>query len=566
MNSDPQLSSSPTAPSLRDGRSLGIDRLATALAIAIIVAGIVPRWAMIDRFYLDFDESMHFQAAKESTLVDTYWASRAYTHPPLVFLLYHLWLPFGESELMLRLPALVLGVAGLWVGYIWLRQMTDPWSALAGLMLLTFSLPMIHIAIQMRGYTLLLLLIFGGLYLREQSLRAGSIPLLIAATVCFTLAMLAHYATAWVLLTLGILTLVRFADGGVRRAYVASWAGTQIVLAAIAVGLLLDHALSFQGTRTQQELWANWLMDVPFQPGRLYAFKATIWKLLRLLDFIAARWWPLLFVVLIAGIISLYRSARRTHLSTWRAAEQCGLVVLPLILAAALFALKIYPLGATRHNLWLMPFLVLGVAAGVRPLFAGRARWLGAGALLALAIWTVDVPVREITRVNNQDTPEKLHQFAQLVRDTIPQGELLLVDDSTRNVLDYYLARDSVNHGRDLGHGFRQYDLAGYRVVALPDFHFYYANFSGKSATLAELLGNHAAHPLWIVYLGYDLPEMQLRALATRLPPGRMLERHSLPELDNQLLRVQLTGPSPTAETAQQASAVEAESVQEDGT
>src|SRR5690606_9123831 len=66
--------------------------LAVWLLIAgIILSGLVFRFLLLNAFYLDFDEAMHFQVAREASLSDAWVASRIHTHPPLVFLFYHYW-------------------------------------------------------------------------------------------------------------------------------------------------------------------------------------------------------------------------------------------------------------------------------------------------------------------------------------------------------------------------------------------------------------------------------------------------------------------------------------------
>ena len=46
------------------------------LVTGIIISGLVFRLMLLDAFFLDFDESMHFQAAREVSLYDAWIASR----------------------------------------------------------------------------------------------------------------------------------------------------------------------------------------------------------------------------------------------------------------------------------------------------------------------------------------------------------------------------------------------------------------------------------------------------------------------------------------------------------
>src|SRR5262245_56343318 len=96
----------------------------TALAILIILAGLFVRLHLAQQSYLHTDEAMHFVAANEPTLVGSWEASRIHTHPPMAFVLYHVWLKFGDSEWFLRLPSIVAGGIAVWTAYLWLTRLT----------------------------------------------------------------------------------------------------------------------------------------------------------------------------------------------------------------------------------------------------------------------------------------------------------------------------------------------------------------------------------------------------------------------------------------------------------
>lgn len=369
-------------------------RGATALALGIVVIATILRWNLIDKFYLDFDESMHFQVAKEPTVGAAYRASRIHTHPPLIFLVYHFWVAVGDSETILRIPSLVFGVVALWMGYLWLRAMTDEWSALIGLSLLAFSLPMIEISVQMRGYTLWLLFVLAGLYYRERAFMGQSPVLLIYASLCMGCALLTHYATAWILLVVGLLGIARIIGLRVQRRLVIVWAGNQSMLAVISVWLLVDHASQFQGSLIQRELWALWRASVPFSPGQLFLLKAVIWKLLQFSVYLAGLGWPLVLIGLFTGTIASWQLARLKSSSLYLAISQSGMIFLPVLLAILLCVQQIYFLGGTRHSLWLIPWFSLGLSVTVQWLHRVLTRkWSIALAILCVLACGVQVSI-----------------------------------------------------------------------------------------------------------------------------------------------------------------------------
>lgn len=515
-----------------------------ALALAIVVGATILRWSLIDKFYLDFDESMHFQVAKEPTVAAAYRASRIHTHPPLIFLVYHFWAAVGNTETILRLPSLIFGILGLWMGYLWLRILTDEWSALIGLSLLAFSLPMIEISVQMRGYTLWLLLIFAGLYYRERAFLMVSPVLLIYASICMALALLTHYATAWILLVVGLLDIARIIGLRVQQRVVMVWVVNQLMLAAISGWLLVDHASQFRGSLIQREMWANWRASVPFSPSELFLLKAAIWKLFQFSAYIAGLAWPLVLISLFTGTIALWQLARSKFSSSYLVISQSGMIMLPVLLAIGLCVQQVYVLGGTRHSLWLIPWFSLGMSATVQWLNRMlNQMWRFALATLCVVACAFQASINYHQIADTRYTIRNIEAFVDLIRQKIPRHEPILTDDCTRNVMDYYLARETLNHGRTKPHGYKEYIMDDYQIISIPRFHFYYTSLQRHWQQLSDVLGDRAEHPIWIVYLGYDIPMMQLEQLSTRLPTGRLLARYPLNAFGAELLQVQLSLP-----------------------
>jgi hypothetical protein len=138
-----------------------------------------------------------------------------------------------------------------------------------------------------------------------------------------------------------------------------------------------------------------------------------------------------------------------------------------------------------------------------------------------------------------------MRQTAALIQRTIPRGSLILTDDSTRNVLDYYLARDTVNHGRALEGGYVEYDLGGYRVVTVPRFHFFQYPLRDDLPRYQAAVGEAAFQPLWVVYLGFEQPHNSVRNIGGLLPPLKVLEHRAV--RDNHLLHVCFNAPDARA-------------------
>jgi hypothetical protein len=513
--------------------------------VAIIVLGVALRIPLLNAFFLDFDESMHFQVAKEPTLAAAFESSRQHTHPPLAFLLFHLCQPLGDTEPVLRLPSLVLTVAALWMAFLWLQRLVGRTGALVGLCVLTFSLPMVHLSALMRGYYLLLMFVFSALYLQEGLLGSHAVRHVVAFGACLALAMLTHYAAAWIILVLGVGMLLRVLSGTLPRRVVLAWAGTQLVLAAICVGLYVSHVERFVGTAGQREMWDYWLDSIPLRSSALYPVKLFVVQLCRFYNFIAGPPWMLCSLLVATGAVCLGRAEYRRTRSWLLAAERVSLVVLPLLLAGVLLNYRVYPLGPTRHSVWLMPAVAAGIAAASQAFLARHGRLARTAAVGCLAAWIVWTPLRTIHGLSTTQTPALMRQTAALIQRTIPRGSLILTDDSTRNVLDYYLARDTVNHGRALEGGYVEYDLGGYRVVTVPRFHFFQYPLRDDLPRYQAAVGEAAFQPLWVVYLGFEQPHNSVRNIGGLLPPLQVLEHRAVS--DNHLLHVCFNAPDARA-------------------
>jgi hypothetical protein len=520
-------------------------RWATALAVAIILGGAAVRVMMLEKSFFSFDEAMHLEVAREATLTETYQAGRAHTHPPLIFLLYHLWLPVGDSEFILRIPSLICGVLGLCVAYLWLRAATNAKAALVGLFVLAFTPAMIELAIEMRGYTLWLLFLFAGLYCREVAFQRQSVAGLAWMTIWLALAMLTHYATAWVLFVLGVLTLIRLTSGRDSRRLAAWWIASQVLLAGLTGVLLIDHAIQSSQTRIAQEMWIYWLEGIPFKSGRLLELKRTIWSLFCFHYYIFGSWWVASLPLIVIGAVWQYRETARQTGSRVLALAASGLAWLPLSLGVLLFVTRVYPLGASRHSAWLLPSVALTASICCVPLLRRWPRGASVAVGLALLVWAGDVTVRRyLLPPPGAYSPPNLVQLAEQFRERIPRNEPVVTDGLTYYVLDYYLDRCALHERRDLGHGYAEHFIDGYRIITVPGSHLSQVNLKDTWPELVQALGEQVERPVWVVYFGFNRKEKELRKLAPSLPVGRWITRHPLPKIDGEMVRVQLRAPA----------------------
>ncbi|WP_417392576.1 ArnT family glycosyltransferase [Gimesia sp.] len=508
---------------------------------AIIFVGLVIRINLLDLLFLGYDEAMHFQAARAASVADVVQASRIYTHPPLIFLFYHYWLILGDSEWLLRLPSLLFCIPALVFGFMWLKQLLGPRPALVGLTFLTFSPPMIHLSVVMRGYTLMLMFFFAALYFQERFFREQSLPALVASGLCLTLAMLTHYATAWFLLVLGILGVFRVLSRTLSWRAVTSWVILQFSLLGMCLALYFLHVRGFVNSQIQTDLWDVWLNysstgETPLRPVAQALIHAADY-----IKYIAGIFPILMGCLLLLGSFVLLLKGYRETGTKWIALERCLIVLLPLIIAGILFSYRIYPLGYTRHSIWLIPFTAAGFSAAAYPLLhrPGMIRSTSAG--LLLAFWVFLYPYQMVRSLETTQTPAMAQEVVSLIKNTIPAETLIITDDSTRNVLEYYLAGREESQITPLSEGFIEYQIGDYRVVTIPEFHFFLYDFKADWDSFQQALGEDATKPLWVCYIGFKNPRNAPQRLFQSFPPRRILEKANYQ--DNYLFQLELKPP-----------------------
>ncbi|WP_339682603.1 ArnT family glycosyltransferase [Gimesia maris] len=509
--------------------------------LVIILVGIVIRVNLLDLLFLGYDEAMHFQAARATNIADVMQASRIYTHPPLIFLFYHYWLILGDSEWLLRLPSLLFCVPALVFGFLWLKELLGPRPALVGLTFLTFSLPMIQLSIVVRGYTLMLMFFFVALYYQERFFRHESLPALIVSGLCLGLAMLTHYATAWFLLAIGLLALMRLFSGSLSRRAIVSWVFLQFALIGLCVGLYLLHVKGFVNSQIQSELWDVWLNYSSADQTKLRPAALTLIHTADYIKYVAGVNPILMGCLLLVGALVLLLKGYRESGSKWIAIERSLTVLLPMIIAAFLFNYRIYPLGYTRHSIWLIPFTAAGFSAAAYPLLRCPGVFRSACGVFLLGFWFYLYPYQVVRSLETTQTPAMAREVASLLKSTVPADSLIITDDSTRNVLEYYLMGREQTQMKPLEGGFMEYQMGDYRVITIPKFHFYLYDFKNEWEKYQQVLGEDATEPVWLTYIGFGNPRNTPQRLFRNFPPRKVLEKANY--LDNYIIKVEFIAP-----------------------
>jgi len=477
------------------------------LALGIIAAAFAIRLAYSASCYLNPDEGEHFGAARLSSWLETYHASLMLAHPPLFILVLHGILSLGRTELILRLPSLVGGTAALWLAFAWMRRSLGEIPALAGLGFMALSPAAISASIEVRQYGLLLCFVCGSLYATERTFTEHSTIWAIIQGLFLLGALLTHYTAIVVLLSLGLYVLLRLLLDGAPRRILFTIGVSQLILATLLGWLYFGHVRRSIVFGSAMDYLRHYYYAEARETPLGFAWRAlsgTFYYAVGVRRPLAF----LFMLVFLAGLAALL--AGRTKAPSLMAL----LVISPFVVGFAAAVSRVFPFAGSRHQTYLLPFLAAGISAALA--------WLRGRAVPLLLLGAVVAPlwVAHAAPENNmQALPIGAMTAAiEYIDRTVPRGSPLFVDDDTRDVLRYYLARNDTRLDTLRSEAGDEESLGGYRVVVprmasmMP---FRPDEVVEQVTASARSLGVPPGDPLWVVSAAWKEP-----SLASRLPAG----------------------------------------------
>jgi hypothetical protein len=476
-----ERSSPVTAPAAERWLRRNADRLALGFAVFVFAL----RVFSMRGTHLSADEALDFQIANLPGFGDVYRSSLTIAHPPLFFLILRSWLFFGKSELFLRLVPAFFGAAFLWAAYCWIRALLGKGAAFLGLVLLVLSPALWSLSGEIRSYTLLLFLMAASLALLEAAINARSARLMVLFSFALFLAILTHFAALWPFLAAALYALARFRDDPPPRRVVGVWAGFQGGAVLLFLYLYVTHVAKIRGSAFERGAITRWLRAEYFQPDQDHLVAFGLRQTGALFQFL----FSLPALAVLAGAAAAggvaYLAARKR--------PAVLLLVLPLLFGMGAAVLDLYPYGATRHSVYLLPFVAAAAGALGGAVTAGRL-WpavLAAGMLLPLSFWTLPVS-------RGQDLGGMTAAIARL-RSAAPLGSVLFADEQTFLLLSYYLGREGFTHRAPRPQGYWEDDAAGYRIVGSSIWIFSRAGLPRELDRFIRFYGLRRGQNLWIV-------------------------------------------------------------------
>lgn len=480
-----------------------LSRRSDLLAIFIVLVALALRLIEASQTYLNPDEALIFFISQPS---GWYERSLLYHHPPLFFLLLHYLQLFSDSESFLRLLPAIAGSLYPWVIWKWLVRQQYPHAAWVAFAVLEFSPNLISLSAQVRGYTLVLLLVSLALYYLEDALEAKGLRSLLISTVCSYLAILTEYSAAFAIGALGVYALVRLVPEARQIRFALAWSLSQIGALAIYAALYKSSIATLLATPAKDDLVSGYLSTAFPQPSQdlfIFSIAGTVKQFVYLSSSL-----PLGYIgaaLFAAGILFLCFAGNTGNQYRLRALAIAFGAAFVLALGAAL--LQLHPYGRSRQTAILTLFSAPGIAFGCEWLFRRfPVVSIPTAFLFAAACYLCATPDFSNIPKDRQQLPN-MAQAIQQMKAQLPVDALILADDETTWMLHYYLGDRQQSTPRHYANGMQESRISTYRSFS---FRWDHGSLEGIHRDLASLrmaLQVSLEQPVWVLDGGfYMLP------------------------------------------------------------
>jgi hypothetical protein len=478
-------------------------------AIIVVLVGFLARLWAASGIFLNPDEALHFRLANQPSLSLAYAQSATAAHPPLLILFLYYWRALGTSDLWLRLPSVIAGAIFCWVFFKWLTQVTDRLTGLIGLLFVSFLLPIIMLAAEVRQYALLLAFAVGALYFMDRAFAERSAGLMMASTLCLYLAMLTHYSAFLFAAALGIYALPCIFMQRVPMKVLITWACGQLGALALAVFLYKTHLSKIGAgeSRTVIEGWMTYIrrsyFDREHDNPLLFLVSHTFGVFQYLFGQLAVG--VVVGLLFVIGVFLLLREKSS-------ASRRLGLfVLLSFAVFGAASMVHVYPYGGTRHSaLLIMP----GIAAvSVAVLRLASRRWTRALAIAGVIVMLCLIfgKLRQPRMERADQRRKQMVAAIEFVQQNVAPSAPIFVDYQTDLVLGHYLCQERPVPLEIRPAGFEEFfcDKRHVASTGYPTWTFSSEKFPSDWENAVQALGLKPGDTVWVLQTGWgiDLPE-----------------------------------------------------------
>ncbi len=481
----------------------------TLWAYGLLAAGLFFRLWHASGTFLNSDEVMHFAAANQSSWAETYKASLTLSHPPLLIFVLHLWRGVGTSELILRMPSIIAGLAFCWLTFQWARILFGQGTAWIIYTLVLFLPTSIELSTEIRQYALLLAFAMASAYMLEHALAKNSAGSMWLSGGFLLLAIASHFSAFLFAPALGIYAVWRMAARNPGPRMVAAWIACQLAAAGLCAFFyftqirVLSHYFGGQDP-TQAWMANSYLGHSYFVPGRVNPILFIIGRTVGVFQYTLRQLLigDIGFVFFVAGVILLFRNkAVSTHASSRQLAT---LLLLPFAINCGAAMLRAYPYGGTRHSSFLLPFAVAGISVSLDRLARHKASWGIAIAAILSLVCRLSVAQKPPYFSSLDERAANMRAAIDFIRQ-LPHAEPIFADLQTSLMLGHYLCdqRPYVpDHSID---GFISYECGGHRVIASNTTYVFNAKtFHEKLQHLSAAYDLSPGSRIWVAQMGWN--------------------------------------------------------------
>jgi len=491
---------------------------AHAAAIAVILLGFLARLWTASGTFLNPDEALHFRLANQPSLQLAYQQSLTASHPPLLTVVLYFWRALGTSELWLRLPLVLAGLAFCWMFYKWLTNAAGNLTGFIGLLYVAFLPPVILLSAEIRQYPLLLAFLASALYFLQEAFTRKSAANMAEFSLCLYLAMLSHYSAFLFAAALGIYALLRMITDRPPVRVVAAWAIGQIGALVLAAFLYRTH-LSKLGAGESRTVLQGWMSEFflhrsYFEPGRDNPLLFVISHSFGVFQFVFGQLavGDLAGLLFLAGLVFLIRGSAGPTTSQTASRHLALFLILAFALVCGACLAHIYPYGGTRHSSILIIPAVAGVSIAIAHLTRGR--WDRASAVAALIVALCVLFGKQHQPYMKRSDQGRRHMTEAMdwLRTNAASPDLVFTDYESELILGHYLCRQKPITFEESSQDFEAFSCDGIRVVSasyktatLFDATSFVASWNRLVRTYRLKGGN----TIWIVQAGWkvDLAE-----------------------------------------------------------
>jgi 4-amino-4-deoxy-L-arabinose transferase-like glycosyltransferase len=499
-------------------------------AAILLLMGFGIRLWVSTQCHLNPDEALHYHTAHQPTLIDTYYESKSKAHPPLYFLLLHVWLQLGTTEAVLRSLSVLAGTFALWGAYRWIVRLYGESAGLIGMGILTFAPMMISLSTEVRHYALLLWFEVYALIAVEDVCGYHPSPKAVLRYFFWlTLALLTHYSAVWLVAATALYGTWRLLRNRSERKIVVWWFSALGLIAVLAGLLLYSHVSQLSGSALEQSAADGWLRPFYFHAADeslvRYLIRNTVGLFLMLFGLLpdfyvpgngqAVRGIAASFAICVMLVAMYVMSLALVYLriirigplarpllprAKSRPIDSVVLLTLPIAIAAAAGVLGKFPYGSTRHVAFLLPFLAAGLGVFPAHLIQDRRRIIAIAWVVLGPLWFFGTITTGPFNNPAYHRREHMERAVKYVHATISVQRPLIMDAQTFEVMGYYLNQGETVRPKPLSNGIAEARVGGRRaLIVQSEWTFTAENYPGVVKTLQATVPELHGRVAWVV-------------------------------------------------------------------